>query len=65
MFTGGSEPVSTIISYCLYELALNKDIQDKLRAEINSTNEKYDGSLSNEYLRELHYVDMVLDGKYK
>lgn len=64
MFTGGSEPVSAIISFCLYELALNKDVQDKLRAEINSTNEKYDKKITNEYLAELHYADMVLNGKY-
>lgn len=62
MFAAGSETVATTASFCLYELSLNKDIQDKLRAEINSKKEKYDGKLSNDYLMDLHYADMVLNG---
>lgn len=62
MFIGGAEPVSSIISYCLYELALNEDIQNKLRSEINSTIEKYNGQFTNDFLMDLHYADMVLEG---
>lgn len=62
MFLGGAEPVSTIISLCLYELALNRDIQTKLREEIYSTKEKYDGEFTNDFLMNLHYTDMVLEG---
>lgn len=62
MFIGGSEPIAAIISFCLYELALNKDIQNKLRAEIISTKEKYDGQFTHEFLIDLHYADMVLEG---
>lgn len=62
MFTAGAETVSVTLSYCLYELALNSDIQNKLRDEINLTNEKYGGQFTNEFLMDLHYADMVLDG---
>jgi len=34
MFAAGFETVSSTVSYCLYELALNKSIQDKVRQEI-------------------------------
>lgn len=63
MFAAGSETVTYTASYCLYELALNEDIQNRLRAEINSASEKHNGDLSNEFLMDLHYAEMVLDGK--
>ena len=34
IFTAGFETVSSTICYCLYELALNNDIQDRVRQEI-------------------------------
>ncbi|XP_026813244.1 cytochrome P450 6k1-like [Rhopalosiphum maidis] len=61
MFTAGSETVSSMLSFCLYELALNKEIQDKLRAEIWSAKAKHDGQLNNDYLMDLHYTNMVLE----
>nr|QIU80473.1 cytochrome P450 monooxygenase CYP6CY24 [Aphis gossypii] len=61
MFTAGSETVSSMLSFCLYELALNKEIQDKLRAEICSMKAKYNGQLNNDYLMDLTYANMVLD----
>lgn len=62
LFTAGSETVTATASFCFYELALNKDIQDRLRAEIISSKIKYGGQLNNEFLEDLHYADMVLDG---
>ncbi|XP_025199470.1 cytochrome P450 6k1-like [Melanaphis sacchari] len=61
MFTAGSETVSSMLSFCLYELALNVEIQDKLRAEICSTKAKHDGQLNSDYLTNLHYTNMVLE----
>jgi len=62
MFAAGSETVASMLSFCLYELAFNKEIQDKLRAEICAMNAKHDGQLSNDYLMDLHYTTMVLEG---
>jgi len=63
LFTAGSETVTATASFCFYELALNKNIQDRLRAEIISSKIKYGEQLnSNEFLENLHYADMVLDG---
>jgi len=62
MFVGGSETVSIAICFCLYQLALKKDVQDKVREEIVTTKAKNDGQLNKNYLKNLHYMDMVLEG---
>ncbi|XP_001947920.1 cytochrome P450 6a2 [Acyrthosiphon pisum] len=61
MFVAGAETVSITICFCLYQLALNKDIQDKLREEIVTTNAKHGGQLNNDFLTNLHYMNMVLE----
>lgn len=62
MFVIGVDPISDSLSFCLYELAMNKQIQDKLRHHIYTTKEKHKGECSNDYLVDLHYVDMVILG---
>lgn len=60
-FAAGFETTSAAISFTLYELALNKDIQDRVRKEIMSTfNGKeidYDG------LQSMKYLQKVVSGK--
>lgn len=63
MFVAGFEPVASAMSFCLYELALRKDIQDKLREEIKSLKFKNNGVIDNNLLVDLNYLDMVLAGK--
>jgi len=62
MFAAGFETVSSTISYCLYELALNKSIQDRLRKEIQLKLSKNDGQINPEFLMDLNYLDMVIAG---
>lgn len=62
MFIAGAETVSITVCFCLYQLALNKDVQDKLRKEIITTKEKNGGELNNDFLTNLHYMNMVLEG---
>lgn len=64
LFAAGFETVSTAMSFCLYELALKKPIQDRVRAEMNSMKVKHDGEINNEFLMDLHYLEMVLAGQY-
>ncbi|KAE9541555.1 hypothetical protein AGLY_003546 [Aphis glycines] len=59
MFLAGFEPVSSTLSFCLYQLALNQHVQNKMRDEMNSKLEQH-GKLNNEFLVDLHYTDMVL-----
>lgn len=62
MFVAGSETVSTLTCFCLYELALNKEVQDKLREEIVRTKAIYGGNFNNNFLTDLRYMNMVLEG---
>lgn len=48
--------------FCLYELAQNQEIQDKLRDEIKETLEKNDGKLTYDSMIEMIYMQMVIDG---
>ncbi|KAF0763372.1 putative cytochrome P450 6a13 [Aphis craccivora] len=60
IFTAGFETVSSTICYCLYELALNKDIQDRVRQEVQLKLSNNDGKINKEFLLDLHYLDMVI-----
>ena len=59
VFAGGFESSSSLMSFTLYELALNQDIQEKLREEILQEIEGNDGKLTYELLNNLKYLDMV------
>ncbi|KAL7026329.1 hypothetical protein ACKWTF_013862 [Chironomus riparius] len=61
VFAAGYETSSTLMTFTLYELALNQDIQDKLREEITTRIEENDGKLTYELLFELKYLDMVIN----
>lgn len=59
-FVAGFENISLIISYVLYELALNPTVQDKLLDEIRVVQQKYKGIMTVEALKEMTYLDMVM-----
>ncbi|XP_050293214.1 cytochrome P450 9e2-like isoform X1 [Anthonomus grandis grandis] len=58
-FFGGFETVANVMTFGAYELATNRDVQDKLREEIK-TNVSNDGKVSYETLQEMKYMDMVI-----
>ncbi|CAG9858843.1 unnamed protein product [Phyllotreta striolata] len=55
-FVAGYETASTISSFLLYELAKHKDIQDKVRKEINTVLSKHNGEFSYDVIQELTYL---------
>lgn len=61
-FFGGFETSATLMCLTSYELAVNPDIQDRLREEIDSTFQKYNGKLTYEALMGMKYLDMVVSG---
>lgn len=62
-FLAGFETSGSTMTFALLELAINQDIQDKLRGEIVSVMEKYDGEITYEALMEMSYLNMVVYGK--
>nr|QIK02099.1 cytochromes P450 345A1 [Holotrichia parallela] len=57
-FLAGYETTSLVISFTLFELSLNKCIQDKLREEINENKDEL-GDVSYFNLKNMSYLDKV------
>jgi cytochrome P450 family 6 len=62
-FAAGFETSSTTMTFCLYELAVNPDIQERLRAEIDKVLQKHGGNITYESIFEMEYLEKVVDGK--
>ena len=60
-FSAGNDTTSMTISFTLYELAINPEIQNRLRQEVRETFEKH-GDFTYEAVNEMKYLDMVLNG---
>ncbi|RZC42864.1 cytochrome P450 6k1, partial [Asbolus verrucosus] len=59
-FSAGNDTTSITLSLTLYELSLNKTIQERLRKEIQETFEQY-GEFTYEALNGMKYMDMVIN----
>nr|WIT94145.1 cytochrome P450 monooxygenase CYP9Z215 [Euwallacea interjectus] len=58
-FFAGFETISTALCFGSYELAVNRDIQAKLREEILQTHKEHNGVISYESLFKMKYLDKV------
>lgn len=63
-FLAGFETSSTTLGFCLYELAINPDIQEKTRKEIQNALKKHEGKFTYEAMLDMPYVDHVINGEY-
>lgn len=61
-FGAGFETSSTALSFLMLELALNKEIQNKVRKEIKTLLAGNDGQMTYEMMKQMPYVDMVIAG---
>lgn len=61
-FIAGYETSATTMLFAIYELALNPDIQVKLRKEIQSAYKKH-GEFSYEMMMDIPYLDQTINGK--
>jgi cytochrome P450 family 6 len=59
-YLGGFETSSTTMTFCLYELSLHQDIQDRLRQEIDVVLQERDGKITYEGIQEMEYLDKVV-----
>ncbi|RZC40554.1 cytochrome P450 monooxygenase, partial [Asbolus verrucosus] len=60
-FLAGFETSSTTMTFCLFELASNEEIQEKLREEINVVLKKHDDKLTYDAIMEMHYMEKVIN----
>ena len=61
-FLAGFETSSTAMSFCLYELALNQELQDKARQNITDVMKQH-SSITYEAVHEMKYIEMCINGK--
>nr|CAD7408071.1 unnamed protein product [Timema poppensis] len=59
-FTAGFETTSITTGFALYELAMNPQVQKKLREQIGQVLDIHDGHITYEAIRDMKYLDMVL-----
>lgn len=63
-FLAGYETSSTTLSFCLYELAKNPDIQERLHHEIDEILEKHNGQMTYESISEMKYLEACIVGEF-
>jgi cytochrome P450 family 6 len=62
-FLAGFETTASTLSYCLFELSRNPDVQEKLHDQVKSVLESHQGDISYDVLKEIGYLDQVINGK--
>jgi cytochrome P450 family 6 len=62
-FADGFETSSGAMAFGLYCLAVNPDVQVKVRDEVDSVLKKHDGQLTFDAIQEMTYLDKTLSGK--
>lgn len=62
-FMAGFETNATTLSFTLYELALQPQLQKRLRAEIAEIMKKTNGSPTYEDVMNMKYLGMVVSGR--
>lgn len=62
-FAAGFETSSTTMTFAMYELALNQDIQDKVRKEVNTVLQRHDNKFTYDAINEMVYLEKVFNGE--
>jgi Cytochrome P450 len=61
-FGDGFETSSSALSFLLYSLATNPDVQERVREEVESVLKRHGNKLTFDSIQEMPYLDMVLAG---
>jgi cytochrome P450 family 6 len=62
-FLAGFETTASTLSYCLFELSRNPEIQEKLYREVKRVLDSHQGDINYDILKEIGYLDQVINGK--
>jgi len=60
-FAAGFETSSTSLAFCMYELAKNQEIQERVHNEIDQVLNKHNGVISYESIMDMKYLNACLD----
>lgn len=61
-YTAGFETSSSTLSYCMFELARNSEIQKRAQHEIDFVLKKHGGIVSYESMQDMTYLESCIDG---
>nr|WCC58099.1 cytochrome P450 [Pharsalia antennata] len=64
-FYGGFYSTASLMCFCVYELAINPEIQEKLRKEVDETLENDSADISFGALTKMKYLDMIISGAHE
>nr|CAD7424636.1 unnamed protein product [Timema monikensis] len=59
-WNAGTEMICGILNFCLYELAMNPDVQDRLREDVNYSLRQHGGELTYDAVKSMSYMDQVI-----
>lgn len=62
-FVAGFETSSATMTFCLYELARNPEVQRKVREEVKEVLKRHDGQVTYDAIQEMKFMGQVLDGE--
>lgn len=60
-FLAGYETSSSTMTYCMYELAVNQDIQRKARESVNKVLEKHNNQFNYDSVNDMDYLEQCID----
>lgn len=60
----GFETTSSTLSFCLFELAKNHDIQQRVHDEIDTVLAAHAGQITYESMLAMKYLDSCIDGSF-
>lgn len=60
-FLAGYETSSSTMTYCMYELSINEDVQEKARKCVCEAIEKHGGELSYDTVSDMEYLERCID----
>lgn len=62
-FVAGFETSSTAMTYALYEMSINPEIQDRARKEVQAVLSQNNGKLTYDGIQEMKYLSQIVDGR--
>ncbi|XP_052869131.1 probable cytochrome P450 6a23 [Anopheles cruzii] len=59
-FLAGFDTSSSLLSFTLYELAMNQELQDKVRANVQEVLDRHNGEMTYDGMMEMDYLERVM-----